>query len=268
MVSARRSARGEGFSPVAIKVLAAAAVAFFLFPLVGLALEAPWAEAWDRLRQPEILDALRLSVVVSMAALALAIAFGAPLAWVLAYVSFPGKRLLRGLTLLPMVLPPVVAGVGLLMALGRRGILGGVLSEFGVSLPFTTPAAAIAAAFVSAPFLVVTLEAGFRSVDRGLEDAASTLGASRWMILRTVTLPAVRPSLVAGATLCWARALGEFGATIIFAGNLRGVTQTGPLAVYEELQTGDPGGAILLSLVLLLISLIVLVALRGRVSLR
>ncbi|MDQ3751791.1 MAG: ABC transporter permease [Actinomycetota bacterium] len=268
MASARRSARGEGFSPAAIMSLAAVAALFFLLPLLGLALRAPWAEAWNRIRQPEILDALRLSTVVSLSALGMALAFGAPLAWVLANVSFPGRRLLRGLILLPMVLPPVVAGVGLLIALGRRGILGGVLAQLGVSLPFTTPAAAVAAAFVGAPFLVVTLEAGFRSVDKGLEDAASTLGASRWMIFRTVTLPAVRPSLVAGATLCWARALGEFGATIIFAGNLRGVTQTGPLAVYEELQTGDPGGAILLSLVLLLISLTVLVALRGRVSVR
>ena len=268
MASARRRAAGEGFSPAALKGLAAVAAGFFMLPLVGLALRAPWPEAWDRIREPEILEALRLSVVVSLAALTLALVFGSPLAWVLANVSFPGRRLLRGLVLLPMVLPPVVAGVGLLTALGRRGLLGGVLTQLGVSLPFTTPAAAVAAAFVGAPFLVVTLESGFRSVDRGLEEAASTLGASRWMILRTVTLPAVRPSLLAGATLCWARALGEFGATIIFAGNLRGVTQTGPLAVYGELQTGDAGGAILLSLVLLLMSLTVLVALRGRVSVR
>jgi molybdate transport system permease protein len=268
MDSVPRKARSQGFSPVAIKALAAVAILFFLLPLIGLALQAPWSELWDQIRQPEVLDSLKLSVIVSLAALALALIFGAPLAWVLAYASFPGRRLVRALTLLPMVLPPVVAGVGLLVALGRQGILGGFLSQLGISLPFTTPAAAVAAAFVGAPFLVVTLEAGFRSVDRGLEDAASTLGASRWMIIRTVTLPAVRPALVAGATLCWARALGEFGATIIFAGNLRGVTQTSPLAVYEELQTGDPGGAILLSLVLLLMSLTVLFVLRGRVDVR
>jgi molybdate transport system permease protein len=265
---AGRSPRGEGAAPAVLKCLAVVGAAFLVLPLIGLALRAPWPELWERIGRPEIVDALRLSLIVSLAALAVALVFGAPLAWVLARFSFPGRRLLRGLILLPMVLPPVVAGVGLLTALGRRGILGGILSEAGIELPFTTAAAVVASAFVGVPFLIVTLEAGFHSVDRGLEEAAATLGATRWTIIRTVTLPAVRPSLAAGAVLCWARSLGEFGATIIFAGNLRGVTQTGPLAVFEHLQTGDSGGAILLSLVLLLISLTVLIALRGRVSVR
>ncbi|MFN2489521.1 MAG: ABC transporter permease [Actinomycetota bacterium] len=268
MASARRSPRGPGPAPVVIGVLAALAAAFFVLPLVGLALRAPWSDAWVRLTEPEILDSLRLSLVVSVAALMLALLLGAPLAWVLARTTFPGRRLLRGLVLLPMVLPPVVAGVGLLSALGRRGLLGSLLEGLGVSLPFTTAAAAIAAAFVGAPFLVVTLEAGLRVAGTRLEDAAATLGASRFTIMRTVTLPAVAPSLAAGATLCWARALGEFGATIVFAGNLRGTTQTGPLAVYEELQTGDVAGAVLLSLLLLVASLGVLIALRERLSLR
>jgi molybdate transport system permease protein len=268
MASVLRRGRGEGAATPAIATLAVVAIAFFVLPLVGLAVRAPWSEAWTRIRQPASVDALRLSLIVSLAAVALSLAVGAPLALVLARGRFPGRRLVRGLVMLPMVLPPVVAGVGLLTALGRRGLIGGPLGRVGISLPFTTPAAAIAAAFVAAPFLVVTLEAGFRSVDRRLEQAASTLGASRFMILRTVTLPAVAPALAAGATLCWARALGEFGATIIFAGNLAGRTQTGPLAIYQELQTGDFDGAILLSLVLFAVSLTVLVALRGRVSLR
>ena len=268
MASVRRRGAGEGIAPFAIVALAAVASAFFVVPLIGLVLRAPWSEAVARVGEDEVAAALRLSAIVSLAALGLALVFGAPLAWVLARKSFPGQRLLRGLVLLPMVLPPTVAGVGLLTALGRRGLLGGALERVGVSLPFTTAAAAVAAAFVASPFLIVTLEAAFRSVDTRVEGAAATLGASRLTILRTVTLPAVAPSLAAGATLCWARALGEFGATIIFAGNLRGRTQTAPLAVYEELQTGDPGGAILLSLMLGAISLTVLLALRGRVSVR
>ncbi|CAN5599244.1 ABC transporter permease [soil metagenome] len=268
MGSALRRARGEGATGPLIRILSIAAAAFFVLPLIGLAARAPWGEAWDRLRQPEVIDALRLSLVVSSSALLISLVLGAPLAYVLARERFPGRRLLRGLVVLPMVLPPVVAGVGLLTALGRRGILGGALGSLGVSLPFTTAAAAIAAAFVAAPFLVVTLEAGFVSVDRRLEEAAATLGASRLVIFRTVTLPAVAPSLAAGATLCWARALGEFGATIIFAGNLSGRTQTGPLAIYQELQTGEFDGAILLSLVLFVVSLSVLIALRARITVR
>jgi molybdate transport system permease protein len=263
-----RRGGGEGLTPLLLASLAAVAVAFFALPLVGLAVRAPWAEAWRELTRPEAVAALRLSLVVSLSALALSLLLGAPLAWALARAGWPGRRVVRALVVLPMVLPPVVAGVGLLTALGRRGLAGGVMQGLGVSLPFTTAAAVVAAAFVAAPFLVVTLEAGFRAVDTRLEDAAATLGASRLMILRTVTLPATAPALVAGSTLCWARALGEFGATIVFAGNLAGTTQTTPLAIYQRLQTGDFGGAVLLSLMLFSVSLTVLVALRTRVVAR
>jgi molybdate transport system permease protein len=265
---ASRRGGGEGLTPFLLAALAAVAVGFFALPLAGLAVRAPWHEAWDQLTRPEALMALRLSLVVSLCALALSLVLGAPLAWALARPGWPGRRVVRAIVVLPMVLPPVVAGVGLLTALGRRGLAGGVLQAVGISLPFTTAAAVVAAAFVAAPFLVVTLEAGFRAVDTRLEDAAATLGASRLMIFRTVTLPATAPALVAGSILCWARALGEFGATIVFAGNLAGTTQTAPLAIYQELQTGDFGGAVLLSLMLFSVSLTVLVALRTRVVAR
>ncbi len=162
-----------------------------------------------------------------------------------------------------MVMPPVVAGVGLLAAFGERGLLGGALSLVGISVPFTTLAAVIAAAFVAAPFLITTLETGIAQTERRFEDVAATLGASRWRTFHSVLLPAIRPSLLAGIALCWARALGEFGATITFAGNLEGRTQTVPLAIYQILQT-RPEQAFLLGAVLLLISLLVLAGLRGQ----
>lgn len=250
--------------PVALVVLAGGAVAFFLLPLVGLILRTPWSELWPDLTAPESLLALRLSLIASLSATGLAVLFGVPLAWIYARVAFPGRNLLRALTTLPMVLPPVVGGVALLMAFGRRGLLGQFLeAAFGVHLPFTTAGAVVAETFVAMPFLVLTVEAGLRSMDRRFEDAARTLGAGRWTVLRRVTLPLVMPSLFAGAVLCWARALGEFGATITFAGNFPGRTQTMPLAVFLALET-RPDAAILLSLVLLAVSLVVLVALRDR----
>ncbi len=213
---------------------------------------------------PEILTALRLSIVCSLAATAIAIGLGLPLAWVQARVTFPGQRVLRAITTLPIVLPPVVAGVALLVVFGRRGLVGMWLDRwFGIRLPFTTAGAALAEAFVAMPFFVLTMEGALRSVDRRLEEAARTLGASRWTVFREVTLPLVRPSLQAGAVLAWARALGEFGATITFAGNVPGSTQTLPLAVYLALET-NPETAFLLSLVLLAVSLAVLIGLRRR----
>lgn len=266
MASVPRRRRGEGAAPAALAALACVAVAFLALPPVALALRAPWDALAGRLSDPAVVDALRLSLVVSAAALALSLALGAPLAWVLARASFPGRRVVRALVVVPMVLPPVVAGVGLLSAFGRRGVAGPLLERLGLTLPFSTTGAVLAAAFVAAPFLVVALEAGLDAAGRDLEDAAATLGASRARILWTVTLPSVAPSLAAGAALCWARALGEFGATVTFAGNLRGRTQTAPLAVYQELQTGDPDGAVLVSLVLLAVSVAVIAALRGRLS--
>jgi molybdate transport system permease protein len=244
-------------------LLAGVAVAFVVLPVVGLAVRAPWAEAGRRLSSPESLEAIGLSLAVATAATSVAMLLGVPLALVLARTSFPGRGLLRGAVVLPVVLPPVVAGVGLLTALGRRGLLGPALEAAGVFLPFSTAGAVVAAAFVAMPFLVLALEAGLRQVDERLESAAASMGASGWYVLRRVTLPLVAPQLAAGLVLTWARALGEFGATLMFAGNLRGVTQTLPLAVFEVSQT-DPRGAILLSLLLVALSLLALVALRGR----
>jgi molybdate transport system permease protein len=260
----RRATRARRAAPIALLVLAAAGAAFFVIPLVGLVLRTPWASTWDQLRSPEVLTALRLSLLASFSATAIALVFGVPLAWTFARLTFPGRAVLRAVTVLPMVLPPVVGGVALLFAFGRRGLLGGWLATvLGIHLPFTTTGAIIAETFVAMPFLVITVEAGLRSMDTRFEDAARTLGASRWTVLWRVTLPLIRPSLVAGAVLCWARALGEFGATITFAGNFPGRTQTMPLAVYLALET-NPDAAIVLSLVLLAVSLAVLIGLRDR----
>ncbi len=250
--------------PLPLGILAAAGAAFFLLPLAGLLVRAPWPQALSLLGRPEVLDALRLSIVCSLCATGLALMLGVPLAWVYARARFPGRDWLRAATTLPMVLPPVVGGVALLLAFGRQGLLGGLLySWLGIRLPFSTAGAVLAETFVAMPFLVLTVEAGLRSMDRRYEDAARSLGAGRWTVLRRVTLPLIAPSLFAGAVLCWARALGEFGATITFAGNFPGTTQTMPLAVYLELES-SPEAAAMLSLVLLAVSLAVLVVLRDR----
>jgi molybdate transport system permease protein len=250
--------------PLLVWILATLGIAFFVLPLFGLILRAPWAQSIQALSQPETLAALRLSLVASLSATGVGFLLGVPMAWVYARVDFPGRSVLRALTTLPMVLPPVVGGIALLLAFGRRGLLGGWLdSTFGVRLPFTTAAVVMAETFVAMPFLVLTVEAGLRSMDRRYEEAARTLGASRWKVFAEVTVPLIAPSLAAGAVLCWARALGEFGATITFAGNFPGITQTMPLAVYLLLETNQQASFIL-SLVLLLVSLIVLVGLRHR----
>jgi molybdate transport system permease protein len=250
--------------PIAVAVLAAIAIAFFVVPLVGLLQRAPWSELANDLTDPVVRDALRLSLVCSVSATALAFVLGLPLAWALARTELPGRRIVRALVVLPMVLPPVVGGVALLLAFGRRGLLGQYLDQwFGVRLPFTTGGAILAEAFVAMPFFVIVVEAGLRSLDRRYEEAAATLGARRFTSFRRVVLPLIAPSIVAGAALTWARALGEFGATILFAGNLQGETQTMPLAIFSELQT-NLGGAIALSLALLAVSVVVLVSLRER----
>jgi molybdate transport system permease protein len=209
-------------------------------------------------------DAFRLSLLCATEATALSLLVGVPLAVVLARSRLPGRRLLRALVTLPLVLPPVVGGVALLLAFGRNGVLGRYLdSAFGVTLPFTTAGVVVAETFVAMPFLIVTVEGALRGLDPGWEEAAATLGAGPLTRFRTVTLPLLRPSLVAGAVLCWARALGEFGATITFAGSFPGRTQTVPLTVYQTLED-DPGAAVALSLALLAVSVVVLIALRER----
>jgi molybdate transport system permease protein len=247
-------------------VVAAAAVtvAFFVLPLLGLLGRASWSTIGADLTSAPALAALRLSLVCSLAATVVSVAFGLPLAWTLARVPFPAKAFVRAVVLLPLVLPPVVGGVALLAAFSRRGTVGAPLHErLGVQLTFSTWGAVLAEAFVALPFFVITVEAALRSMDGRYEDVAATLGAGRWHTFGRVTLPLVAPSVVAGSVLSWARALGEFGATITFAGNIEGRTQTLPLAVYLLLET-EPETAIALSLVLLAVSLAVIVALRDR----
>jgi molybdate transport system permease protein len=239
-------------------------VLFFLVPFVALVVRAPWRSLGDLAADDGVRTALVLSIVTSLTTTLLAIVLGVPLAWMLARSDLPGRRLVRVLCTLSMVLPPVVAGVALFLALGRRGVIGEPLEDvFGVTLPFTTAAVVIAQLFVAMPFLVLTVEAALRALDPADEEAARTLGATEWYVFRRITLPAIRPALVSGIVLTWARALGEFGATITFAGSFPGVTRTMPLATYLALEN-DPDQAILLSLVLVAVSFGVLVGLRER----
>lgn len=258
-----RRTRSSGLPP-ALLPFAGVALLFLLVPVAGLLLRAPWRSLAEVLSRPDSLDALRLSLVAASLATVLCVLLGVPLAWVLARASFPGRAVLRAFVVVPLVLPPVVGGVALFTALGRRGFVGRPLDElFGVSLPFTTPAVVIAETFVALPFLVLAVEGALRGADQRFEEAAATLGATRWYTFRRVTLPLVAPGVLAGAVLSWARALGEFGATITFAGSFPGTTRTMPLEVYLALQR-DPDAAIALSLVLLVVSVAVLGALRER----
>ncbi|MEW1672763.1 ABC transporter permease [Streptomyces noursei] len=251
-------------TPAALAVPALLAVAFLLMPLLGILARTSWGDLGTHLTSPGVLEALRLSLLVSCWALGLSLLLGVPLAWLLARVDFPGKVLVRSLVLLPMVLPPTVGGVALLLGFGRRGLLGPWLENtFGIVLPFHTSGAVIAATFVAMPFLVISLEGTLAGLRPSYEETAASLGASPVRVFCTVTLPMVAPGLAAGAALTWARALGEFGATITFAGNLPGTTQTLPLQVYLLLQD-SPEAATSVSLLLLVIAMAVLVCLRGR----
>jgi molybdate transport system permease protein len=264
VASARRRGRAGAGAPAALLLPAAAGLAFLVLPLVGLVVRAPWATLPHRLVEPGVLTALRLSLETASLATVLCLALGVPLAWLLARVEFPGRRLVRALVTVPLVLPPVVGGVALLLVFGRRGLVGSWLdSTFGITLPFTTPGVVVAEAFVAMPFLVIAVEGALRGADTRYEEAAATLGSGRWTTFRRVTLPLVAPGIAAGAVLCWARALGEFGATITFAGNFPGRTQTMPLAVYLALEQ-DLDAAIVLSLVLLAVSVTILASLRDK----
>jgi len=261
---ARRSARTGTRIPLALLLPAIIGTAILVLPLVGLLIRAPWSDLLVRLAEPEVGQALRLSLITASMATVVSMFFGIPIAWVLARSNIRGRSILRALVTVPLVLPPVVGGVALFLVLGRRGIIGSWLYEtFGFSLPFTTAAVVIAETFVAMPFLIISVEGALRAADARFEDAAATLGAGGWSTFRRVTLPLVAPGIAAGAVLCWARALGEFGATITFAGNFPGSTQTMPLAVYLALQN-DPQAAIVLSLVLLAVSLATLTLLRER----
>ncbi len=249
--------------PAGIAVLAAMGALFVTLPLVALLVRTPWSDLSGSLSRSGAWTALRVSLVVSLAAAALSVLLGVPLAFVLARSRVPGRALLRAVALLPLVLPPVVGGIALLAALGRSGMIGRLLAHAGIQLTFTTAGAVLATAFVSMPLVVLAAEAGLRAIPPGFEEAARASGASRLYTLRRVTLPMLRPQIVAGAVLAWARALGEFGATITFAGNLPGRTQTLPLAVFVA-QQNDPGGAVATSLILVAVSIAVLVLMRKR----
>ncbi len=250
--------------PIILILLGSMGAMLFVLPLIGLASRTPWKSLIALLRSDIVTDALRVSAITSLSAAALSVLFGLPLAWVLARTEFPGRRLLRAVVTLPMVLPPVVGGAALWFALGRRGLVGEPLYDAtGFLFPFSIWGVIVANTFVAMPFLVITLEAAFRTLDPQFEAAAASLGANRLTVFTRVTLPLVGPSIAAGVVLAWARALGEFGATVTFAGNLQGRTQTLPLAVYLALQS-DVEAAVATSLVLVAVSLVVLLGLKDR----
>jgi len=250
--------------PLAWIVLATLGAALFLLPLIGLLARTPWVDLPHLLTSEVVVDALRLSLVASLTSTVASVVLGLPPAWILARVDFPGRRLLRGAVTLPLVLPPVVGGAALLFALGRRGMVGAPIAEgTGLVLPFSMWGVVTATTFVAMPFLVITVEGALRSMDRRYEDAAATLGAGPWTVLRRVTLPIIAPALASGLVLTWARAFGEFGATITFAGNLQGRTQTLPLAVFVALES-DRDTAVAISLLMVGVSLLVLLLLRDR----
>lgn len=237
---------------------------FFLFlgiPLASLLLREPPALLWTLVQQPEVLEALQLSMLTTAISVCLTVLFGLPVAYVLARMHFPGRRLLETLVTLPTVLPPVVAGVALLLTFGRMGLIGRYLSPLGITLPFTTVAVIMAQMFVSSPFFVNSARAGLEQLDTRYEQAAYTLRASPFYAFLRVVLPLIRPTLLSGAGLAWARALGELGATITFAGNFIGTTQTMPIAVYIAAET-DLDTAVVISVVLLAVSFGVLLAVR------
>ncbi len=250
--------------PWVLLVLAVLGAALVVVPLVGLLIRVPWSELGSILTSSVVLDALRISVISSVAAAALSVVLGVPLAWVLARREFRGRRVLRAVVILPMVLPPVVGGAALLFALGRRGVVGEPLDDLtGIVLPFSLAGVIVANTFVAMPFLVLTVEGALAGTDQRNEQAAASLGASPLRIFWSITLPAIAPSLRAGIVLAWARALGEFGATVTFAGNLQGRTQTLPLAVFVSLEN-DRDAALAMSLVMVMVSLAVLIGLRDR----
>ena len=253
-----------GRAPLRLLVPAAVAIGLLVVPVVGLVLRTPWRELPELLAEQALRQALWISVLTATAAMLLCAVLGLPLAWVLARTTFRGRGLVRGLVAVPLVMPPVVAGVALLAAFGRTGVVGAPLRDlFGVTVPFTTVAVVLAHTFVALPFFVLSVEGALRAGNPDYDSVAATLGASRWMTFRRVTLPLVLPGIGAGMLLSWARAMGEFGATITFAGNYPGTTQTMPLLIYSRLQS-DPDAAYALGLVLLVFSLIVLAVLRDR----
>lgn len=235
---------------------------FFVLPLLALVLRVPLRDPLAALTDPAVAQAIQLSLATTLVTLALTLLGGTPLALLLARRRFPGRVLVETIIDLPVVLPPSVAGIALLVAFGRFGLLGGVLTAFGITLPFTTAAVIMAQLFVAGPLYIRTAIGAFGDVHRDLEDAAAVDGAGPLRIFRFITLPLAFAPLSGGAVMTWARALGEFGATILFAGNLQGITQTMPLAIYLGFEQ-NLDDALTLSLVLLFISFAVLFLVRG-----
>lgn len=260
-----RARDGAGLgTPLVLVPPAVIGVLLLLLPTLALVVRTPWGRIGAIYRNQHVWTALRLSIESSLEATAASLVLGVPLAWVLARFRFPGMAIARAVVTIPLVLPPVIGGVALFSAFGRKGMLGGAIrTVFGQDLPFTYPSIVVAQVFVAMPFLVITVEGAFRIADRGVEEAAATLGASRIRIFARVTLPLVLPSIIAGSVLCWARALGEFGATLLVGGNSDGVTRTLPTAVLTVFQH-DPADAPALSLPLMAVALIVLGALRDK----
>ncbi len=264
MIDKARRRSVVGRPPALLVLLACLGLGLFVIPFLGLLGRVPWSELPSLLTSDVVTDALRLSMVASVAATIISLILGVPLAWLLARIEFPGRSLVRGVVTLPVVLPPVVGGAALLFALGRRGLVGEPLGQLtGLLLPFSTWGVVVATTFVAMPFMIITVEGALRGLDQRYEGAATTLGASRWTVLRRVTIPMIGPSLLSGLVLTWARAFGEFGATITFAGNLQGRTQTLPLAVFVALES-ERDTAVAISLVMVIVSLVVLIALRDR----
>lgn len=260
--TSRTSTRGG--PPARLLLPALIGLTFLVIPVLAVLLKASWRTLPGELGTYDVLAALRLSLETTTVATLLCLLLGVPLAWLLARVRFRGRGAVRSLVTLPLVLPPVVGGFALLLAFGQDGVLGAWLdTTFGVTLPFTSAAVVMAQTFVALPFTVISVEGAFRASDERYDDAAATLGASRWVTFRSVTLPLALPGVVSGAVLSWARALGEFGATITFAGNFPGTTRTMPIEVYIALQQ-SPQAAIAVSLILIAISVAVLAILRER----
>ena len=253
-----------GRPPVLLVVPAAIATLLLVVPLVAMVAATDWESLPEQLRSEPLRDALWLSLSTSTAAMLVCVVLGLPLAWLLARIDFAGQRVVRALVTVPLVLPPVVAGVALRTAFGRTGVIGEPLLDLtGFALPFTTYGVVLAHVFVSMPFVVIAIEGALRSADREYDAAAATLGATRWTTFRRVTVPLAMPGILAGMVLGWARSLGEFGATITFAGNYPGTTQTMPTLIYVTRQS-DTDAALALSLVMLVVSVAVLLLLRNR----
>ena len=239
-------------------------IIFLLLPIIGLISQISWSNFPALIFADTAIDALRLSIRTAATATASVVASGIPLSMILAWTDFPGKKLLRALLLLPLVLPPVVSGIALLQAFGRRGLIGSQFEAFGIEIAFTTVAVVISQVFISLPFMVVTLEGALNTAGRSYQTVAMSLGASPTRTLWRVSVPMMTPAIMSGGILAFARSLGEFGATSIFAGSRQGVTRTLPVEIYLQREI-DPDSAIALSLLLIISSIVIVGAVYGRV---